>query len=128
MVSHQWDFGDGSQGTGSHPVHGYSSSGVFFWQVISSVNGPSSQASVTNSGSLFISAPPVVTAGPVSQGALTLSWPGSDASALLEQSTSLGPDAVWTPSPTVPVFSGSKVTATLPVPSAGAVFYRLRHL
>ena len=63
-----------------------------------------------------------------SQGANTISWVTSDLFYVpsLQTSTSLDPAASWATVTNAPVISGLTNTVTVPVPSSGAQFYRLK--
>jgi PKD repeat protein len=54
--SFSWTFGDGQSSTGQNPSHTYASAGVFDWTLVATQNG----ASCTKTGTLTVTAPPVV--------------------------------------------------------------------
>jgi len=122
-----WDFGDGSpHGSNAHITHSYPASGDYHWTVVSSAQAGAANMSATNSGVITITAPATVSVSSAGN-SLNLTWPSASANVLLEQSPTLGPDAVWTPSPVAPGGAGGNVI--LPLPSSGAMmFYRLRQL
>jgi hypothetical protein len=123
-LTYDWNFGDGSaHRTNQYTTHAYTVGGAYNWRVISTVSAPTGSASTTNSGTIGISAPMVVTAS-ASGGNLTLTWPQPTGDALLEQTASLTPTH-WTVVTNAVVVSGGQVSVTVPI-APGTMFYRLR--
>lgn len=125
-LTFDWNFGDGSpHGTSQFAMHAFAAPGNYDWTLITTVTSPAGSASTTNTGSIAIAAPVVMTVASGGGGAVTLSWPTPTGDALVEESPSLNP-AVWTPSTNPPVSAGGTTTAL--VPATGTKFYRLRQL
>ena len=126
-VTFDWNFGDASpHSTSQNTAHAYALSGNYNWQVISKVTATGGgSASTTNSGTISITAPMVVSAT-AGGGNFTLSWPQPTGDALLEKTTALNP-ANWTVVTNATVLSGGKISVTVPV-APGTMFYRLRQL
>jgi hypothetical protein len=124
-VTYDWDFGDASpHGTNQHASHAYATAGSYNWKVISTVQS-SPTKSATNSGSIFISGTPGLTATGAGASVL-ISWP-TPPEAVLEQSPVVGTGASWTVCTNIPVLSGVRFYVT--VPAQGSMkFYRLRKL
>ena len=126
-VTFDWDFADASShSTNQYATHAYNSPGNYNWKVISQVQSGLNIAKATNTGTIVIEAPVTVTAGRAGNSVL-LSWPQSTADALLEQSPTLGPGAVWTVCTNPIVTGGGSLLVTVPNP-AGSMYYRLRKL
>lgn len=126
VPTYDWNFGDNTtHGSGQYLRHTFASPGTYNWSVISSVQNGSLKASITNSGSITVGAPAALTANFIGN-ALSLSWPASTANCLLEEASSLGPDAQWSVV-TNHVLSGGTYWLTVPA-SATNKFYRLRKL
>jgi len=126
VPTYNWNFGDGtSHALNQFPTHIYATPGTYNWSVISTVQNGLVQASVTNSGSITVSSPTALETT-ISGNALSLNWPMTPANCLLEESSSLGPDAVWTVA-TNNIFSGASHSVTIPLSTTNR-FYRLRKL
>jgi hypothetical protein len=126
VPTYDWNFGDGTaHGSSQYPMHTYASPGTYNWSVISAVQNSSTQASVTNNGSIIVSPPSALT-GNFSGNALVLSWPITTASCLLEEASSLGPEARWSVV-TNNISSNGNYWLTIPA-SPTNKFYRLRKL
>jgi len=124
--TYDWNFGDGRpHDSGQYPTHTYGSPGTYNWSVVSAVQNGSTQASVTNSGSIVVGSP-VALASAISGNALTLSWPATTANSILEESSSLDLNSHWAVV-TNPVSSGGNFWVSLPT-SGTNKFYRLRKL
>ncbi|HMP81568.1 MAG TPA: PKD domain-containing protein [Verrucomicrobiota bacterium] len=126
-VTFDWDFGDATpHSTNQYASHAYAASGNYNWKIISQVQNTFGTSKTTNSGSILIG-PPVNLAASRAGNNVQISWSQTLADALVEQSSSAGPGAVWTLN-TGPVASGGgqfSITVTNPV---GSTFYRLRKL
>lgn len=62
-LSYQWDFGDGSTGTGVNPAHSYGVAGIYTVTLVVS-DGALLSAPATTTATIGISQPPVANAGP----------------------------------------------------------------
>ena len=121
-----WDFGDGSTGnTNQYPTHGYASPGHYNWSVAATIQIGGNMATTNLNGTIFITEAVSMVASP-SGNSIQLSWPLTTADALVEESSSLGPDAHWSVTPNVVVTGGGTVSVT--VPNADIRFFRLRKL
>jgi hypothetical protein len=68
---------------------------------------------------------PALTISPLTAGSFILSWPASDTSYVLQETSSLTPPITWSPGPTPTVVNGNnQVTITIPH-GGGNEFYRL---
>jgi hypothetical protein len=119
-ASLDWDFGDRtSVAHGEYPTHAYATPGTYTWSVISSADG----ASVTNTGTIEITAPIVLSLTNQAQ-QLLLSWPYSTSDTLLEFSPSLPPTAQWVCVTNLPEISSGVIKVALPLGDAG--YFRIR--
>jgi hypothetical protein len=119
-VTYDWDFGDGTPHSSSqYAAHAYASPGTYQWKVTAAVSGIPASAT----GSIIITGP-VVLKTAVAGNLLTLSWPNSPGTTLLEACTDLGPSAAWNLVTNVPTYTPASVSVTLPV--SGSAFYRVR--
>ena len=126
-ASVDWDFGDGSaHGYNANTSHAYAAAGTYQWTVICSVYSDAAQASTTNSGTIVVTAPQAVAATPVA-GALAFSWPKYEGDSILEWTSELGPNAVWTVDTNRPVVGPNNIGIVVENPG-GVRFYRLRKL
>ena len=118
-ITYDWDFGDGTaHSTNPYASHAYATPGTFPWTMVA--RAASAQAtvagSITIAGSMFLTA---AQAGPF----VTLTWPRTDADAVLEQIPVVSP-ALWKPS-TNAVVAGP-MTYQVKAANLGTEFYRLR--
>lgn len=121
----EWDFGDGSPPSAlQHPTHIYAQPGSYTWSATASVQHGAATVATNLTGTILIGAPVRLTAS-LSQAEITLAWPKTTADALLEETSSLSPNPLWTVC-TNEVSAGPTLTVT--VPQTGIRFYRLRRL
>ncbi len=126
-ASVDWNFGDGSsQSASPFTNHAYSVAGTYHWTVICSVQAGATQASVTNTGTIVVTAPQTVEAGVVS-GELVFAWPKFAGDSILEWTSELGPAAVWNVDTNRPVIGPNNIGVVVGNPG-GVRFYRLRKL
>lgn len=123
-VTYNWNFGDATpRGTNGNVTHTYAAPGTYSWSVVSTVQGPP-LTSVTNSGSILIGSPVLLTATNAN-GLVTLFWPKTVADAVLEGSVVIGSGASWAVVTNAVVVGPSTLSVTLP--SSGTTrFFRLR--
>lgn len=121
-----WNFGDATAHSPSqYATHAYASPGTYNWSVVSTVQSGAAQAATTNSGTITIKEHIALTTV-YSGNSLVLTSPNGTPAALLEESSSLSPDAVWTVVTNITINSGTMV---VPMPnSLTNRFYRLRKL
>ncbi len=125
-ITFDWDFGDATaHSTNEYAAHAYASPGTYSWKIISTVQGPSSK-STTNSGSILVGSPVLLSAANAGN-LVTLSWPQTTADALLEGSDLVGPAAQWAVVTNAITAGAGTLSVTLPNSSA-ARFFRLRKL
>jgi hypothetical protein len=118
-VRYSWDFGDGSElATNQFANHAYADAGSFSWRVISTVRSGSAEASVTNQGTIAITAPERLQLTRAAELA-TLSWGGFAGDAILEWTPRLGPGAVWSVETNRPVYGGGVVSVSVAKPNGG---------
>jgi PKD repeat protein len=119
-VTVSWNFGDASaSSTNAAAAHTYTAPGAYAWTVTVTASNATMQAT----GHIVISQPMNVALAPVA-GHMALTWPvGPDV--ILEQSATLGANAVWSPV-TNAVTSGVAGRTVQVDPTAGTRFYRLR--
>ena len=119
-LTYDWDFGDGTPHSSSqYAAHTYASPGTYQWKVTATVSG----ISASSSGSIIIT-DPVLLKTALAGNLLTLSWPNSPGTTLLEARTDLNPPAAWNLVTNVPTYTSASVSVTLPV--SGSAFYRVR--
>jgi hypothetical protein len=124
-VTCRWTFGDGSPDrSGPEPrvEHAYAAPGTYAW----SVTVEAGSATATATGSITIG-PPVELAATPEAGQITVVWPASLADAVLEESTSLGPDASWVPSTAV-ISPGAGFWVARRAVDGETLFLRLRRV
>jgi Bacterial Ig domain/PKD domain len=126
-VTHSWNFGDGSAlESQSSTWHAYPAAGDFTWSLISSVSDGLSIITVTNQGTIQVTAPATPNIA-VSGAALELSWPFSTADAVVEETFALSTVTAWNSTTNPPTLFGDQWLLTLPKTS-NATFYRLRQV
>ncbi len=126
-VTYDWDFGDGStHGDMAYAAHTYPAPGSYHWTVISTVAGPVSSATATNTGDVLIGSP-VVLSSASQTNQVTFSWPRTLADTLLEQTGALGTTAHWSAATDAILMTPDtlSITRTNPV---GNTFFRIRRL
>ncbi|MCX6903905.1 MAG: PKD domain-containing protein, partial [Verrucomicrobia bacterium] len=118
-ITYDWDFGDGTaHSTNPYASHAYATPGAYPWAMVARVG--SAQATVT--GSITITGSMSLTAAHA--GAfVTLTWPRTDADAVLEQ-TPVVPVLLWKPSTNAVV--AAPMTYQVEAANIGNEFYRLR--
>jgi len=79
----------------------------------------------TNTGTIAITAPMTLAAVPLSGTSLKLVWPANLPGVIVEQSDTLGGNAIWTPVTIPPVVGPANSTVTIPAAN-GNRFYRVR--
>jgi PKD repeat protein len=120
-----WDFGDSSaHSTNQYPTHTYANPGTYAWAVTATIKSGVSISFTNLSGTITIEAPVTLTAK-TKEGSILLSWAKSTGDALVEETPTLAPTAIWALCTNV-VAGDSTLTVT--VPNAATKFYRLRRV
>ncbi len=126
IPTYEWSFGDGSTSTSQYATHTYATPGSYNWSVVAQVQSGDSTASVTNSGSITIEAPAMLSSTVSGSGAIEFSWPAGSADALLEETSDLG-IGNWSVATNNVSYTPGGVQVNIPT-TVGAKFYRLRKL
>ena len=124
--TYEWSFGDGTHSTSQYATHTYAAPGNYQWSVVARVQSGASAASVTNSGSIAIEAPAMLSSTVSSGGGIEFSWPAGSADALLEETSDLG-SGNWNVTTNNVSYTAGGAQVNIST-TTGAKFYRLRKL
>jgi hypothetical protein len=123
-VTYDWDFGDATaHSTNRYSSHKYVLPGSYNWKIVSTVTSGTSK-SATNSGTIVVTSPLVLTAT-AGANSVTLSWPKTAANALLEYSDNIGAGALWSVSTNTVTIGTTAYSVNVPNTNARR-FFRLR--
>ena len=90
ITDYQWDFGDGSTGTGVAPTHTYTTVGAYTVRLVVVANGDSSSSASTTVD--VVGNPPVADAGGPYSGTIMGGGGGGGATIIFDGSASFDPD------------------------------------
>ncbi|HEU6448934.1 MAG TPA: PKD domain-containing protein [Verrucomicrobiae bacterium] len=124
-VAYDWDFDDGTpHDTNQFPAHIYQTPGLYLWTVVASASGNNA----ADIGFIQIDDPMTVSAIQ-SANRFNISWPITDADAVLEKTSELGPNAQWTVVTNIPVATANQFNLSVPiVPGTNIEFFRIRRI
>ena len=100
--------------------HAYLAPGAYNWTLTASAG----TASATNTGTILITSPIVLSFAAINN-SVNISWPLSASDVVIEQSGTVGPEALWSPVTNAPVTGPNGLTLLLPTDGATR-FFRAR--
>ncbi|HTR42990.1 MAG TPA: PKD domain-containing protein, partial [Pseudomonadales bacterium] len=120
ITSWNWNFGDGTTGTGQSPTHVYTTVGTFSPSLVfTNSNGTAGRSS---GAAIIVNQ---VKLGQVfSAGTMTLAWPTNAVGYALQYTTNLSPPVVWRPFLSTPAIVNGQYIATS-LTSGPQMFFRL---